>query len=150
MPLLSAEELEAKLSEIVQRLRAAFSPVAIYLFGSYVYGTPNRHSDLDLPVVVEESQCSAYARDAQAYRALSGLGISKDVMVYTRAEFEQRSSLPVSFERTVKKKKGASCSMPPERREIRAWLEKASHDALAATMALTLTPPLADIAAFGL
>src|SRR3972149_5390393 len=104
MPLLSQEEVEAKLAEIVRRLRDALAPVAIYLFGSYVYGTPNRHSDLDLLVVVEDSPLSAYQRDAKAYSALSGLGVAKDVMVYTRTEFERRSTLPVSFERTVKTK----------------------------------------------
>jgi predicted nucleotidyltransferase len=104
MPVLSPAELEEKLAEIVQRLRAAFSPVAIYLFGSYVYGTPQSHSDLDLLVVAEDSPLDAYERDAQAYHALMGLGVPKDVQVYTRAEFEQRAALPVSFERTVKRK----------------------------------------------
>ena len=104
MPVLSATELEHKLAEVVARLRAAFSPVAIYLFGSYVYGTPAPGSDLDLLVIVEDSPLDAYARDALAYRALGRLGIPKDVQVYTRAEFEQRASLPVSFDRTVKQK----------------------------------------------
>ena len=55
MPLLSESELEAKLQEVVARMRETFSPVAIYLCGSYAYGTPNRHSDIDLLVVVEET-----------------------------------------------------------------------------------------------
>ena len=104
MPLLTEAELQEKLDTIVERLRDAFSPVAIYLFGSYVYGTPNRHSDIDLLVVVEDSPLSPYKRDALAYRALRGLGVAKDVMVYTRREFEERAALPVSFERTVKQK----------------------------------------------
>ena len=104
MPLLSAEELDQKLAEIVQRLRDALSPVAIYFFGSYAYGTPNRHSDIDLLVVVEDSPLDAYARDALAYRAIGVIGVSKDVQVYTRKEFEERAALPVSFERTVKQK----------------------------------------------
>lgn len=104
MPILSDSELDEALNEIVRRLRDALSPVAIYFFGSYAYGDPQRHSDIDLLVVVEDSPLTAYARDAQAYRALRGLGIPKDVLVYTRAEFEERSALPVSFERTVKTK----------------------------------------------
>lgn len=101
MPLLTEEQLRAKLDEIVARLRAALSPIAIYVFGSYVYGAPGPHSDLDLLVVVEDSPLSVFQRDALAYRALRGIGVPKDVMVYTRAEFEQRAGLPVSFERTV-------------------------------------------------
>ena len=104
MPILNAEELDEKLKEIVRRLREALSPVAIYFFGSYAYGTPQPHSDIDLLVVIEESELSPYQRDARAYRALRGIGVPKDVMVYTRDEFGQRSSLPVSFERTVKTK----------------------------------------------
>jgi len=104
VPLLSSEQLDAKLDEIVRRLRETFSPVAIYLFGSYVYGTPNRHSDIDLLVVVEDSPLNAYARDALAYQAIGPVGVSKDVQVYTRQEFEERAALPISFERTVKQK----------------------------------------------
>lgn len=104
MPLLTESELQLKLDLIVERLRAAFSPIAIYLFGSYVYGTPSRHSDLDILVVVEDSPLGAYARDAMAYSAIGAIGVSKDVQVYTRAEFEERATLPVSFERTVKRK----------------------------------------------
>ncbi len=104
MALLSSSELDGKLAEAVERLRKTFSPVAIYLYGSYAYGTPDRHSDLDLLVVVEDSAMNPYDRDAAAYRALSGLGVAKDVQVYTRKEFEERSALPVSFERTVKQK----------------------------------------------
>ena len=104
MAVLSAEELDQKLEEIVRRLREAFSPVAIYLFGSYAYGTPGPGSDIDLLVVVEDSPLSVYARDALAYRAIGVIGTSKDVQVYTRAEFEGRATLPVSFERAVKTK----------------------------------------------
>jgi predicted nucleotidyltransferase len=104
MPVLSPQELEEKLTLIVERLRNAFSPVAIYFFGSYAYGTPQSHSDIDLLVVVEDSALSAYQRDAVAYRALRGIRCPIDVQVYTRAEFDSRAALPVSFERTVKRK----------------------------------------------
>lgn len=101
MRVLQPAELDALLSEVVARLRRALDPVAIYLFGSYAYGTPRSDSDLDLLVVVEDSPLHAYDRDAQAYLALMGLGVAKDVQVYTRAEFEQRAALPVSLEKTV-------------------------------------------------
>lgn len=44
MPVLSADDLERTLSEIVRRLRKARSPSAIYVFGSYAYGSPRSHS----------------------------------------------------------------------------------------------------------
>ena len=104
MPLLAPEQFDATLNEIVTRLREALSPLTIYLFGSYAYGTPNRHSDIDILVVVDSSKLSPYLRDASAYRALRGIPVSIDVQVYTRSEFENRAALPVSFERTVKRK----------------------------------------------
>jgi predicted nucleotidyltransferase len=97
-------ELEGTLSEIVDRLRKALSPVAIYLHGSCAYGAPGPASDIDLVVLVGDSRLDPYERDAVAYRALIGIGVAKDVQVYTRAEFEERAALPVSFERTVKQK----------------------------------------------
>jgi uncharacterized protein len=96
--------IDTVLADVVNRLRAEFAPVAIYLFGSHAYGTPRPDSDLDLLVVVEDDPRSAYQRDAAAYRALLDIDFPKDVQVYTRAEFETRSALPVSFERTVKER----------------------------------------------
>lgn len=104
MPVLSPAELDDKLRQIVNRLRSALSPATIYLHGSYAYGTPQSHSDLDLLVVVDRSDLRPNQRDAIAYRALIGLNVPKDIVVYTREEFEQRAGLPVSFERTVKTK----------------------------------------------
>lgn len=101
---LSAGELQAKLAEAAKRLSAALSPEAIYPYGSHVYGTPDRHSDLDLLVILADSNEGPYTRDVRAYRALAGLGVPKDVQVYTCREFEQRAALRVSFDRTVKMK----------------------------------------------
>jgi predicted nucleotidyltransferase len=104
MVTLNPEQLKEKLDEVVRRLTDALAPRAIYLFGSYAYGDPARASDLDLLVVVPETVLSPYQRDAVAYRALSGLGVPTDVMVYTHSEFDRRSALPISLERTVREK----------------------------------------------
>ena len=66
MPILRQAELESKLAEVIARLREALSPIAIYFFGSYAYGNPQSHSDLDLLVIVENSPLTAYQRDAIA------------------------------------------------------------------------------------
>lgn len=104
MPKLTDAQLQQHLNEAVARLRTELSPVAIYFFGSYVYGTPGPDSDLDLLVIIESSPLHPYERDAAAYRALGDLPVPIDVQVYTRDEFEQRAALSVSFERTVKTK----------------------------------------------
>ncbi len=98
------QRAESALSQAIERLCQALSPVAIYLYGSYAYGTPGPHSDLDLLVVVAESNLTPFERDAIAYRALGDIRFPIDVQVYTKAEFEERAALRVSFERTVKQK----------------------------------------------
>ena len=101
---MSEERVQALLPEIVRRLREALQPERIYLFGSCAYGTVERDSDVDLLVVVPASPLSFYQRGAAAYQALRRIGVPVDVLVYTRAEFDDRAALPVSFERTVQKK----------------------------------------------
>lgn len=79
------------LEEVKKRLIQAYNPVAIYLFGSYAWGTPNEESDLDLLIVVDQSNEKTYDRPRPGQRALFGLGISKDMIVYTKDEFEKKS-----------------------------------------------------------
>lgn len=99
---------DAQINQILDRAKSRlideFSPKAIYLYGSYAYGTPHEGSDIDVLVVVEQSDETFFKRSARAYRALRGLGVPLDVQVYTEDEFESRAALPVSFERTVKTK----------------------------------------------
>lgn len=99
-----SQRVEAFMAQAIERLRCALSPLAIYLYGSYVYGSPRPNSDIDLLVVVEQGPLSAFERDAIAYRALGDIPFPIDVQVYTKAEFDERSALTVSFERTVKLK----------------------------------------------
>jgi predicted nucleotidyltransferase len=104
MAVLNAADLQRTLDEIVRRLCAAVSPTAIYLFGSYAYGTAGSASDIDLLVIVADSPLNPYQRDGLAYRALGDIPVPVDVQVYTQAEFDERSALRVSFERTVKQR----------------------------------------------
>ncbi len=96
------QPLDQVLPEIVRRLRDVLNPAAIYLFGSSATGNPGSESDIDLLVVVNESDQSFFERGAIAYRALRGIAVPIDVQVYTKDEFEPRANLPVSFERTVR------------------------------------------------
>ena len=104
MPILASKQVEHVVTEAVARLRNALSPAAIYLYGSYAYGMPGPHSDIDLLVIVGHSALTPFQRDAVAYRALGDIPFPIDVQVYTQAEFDERAALRVSFERTVKLK----------------------------------------------
>jgi uncharacterized protein len=87
----------ALLDEIRQRLVAALKPEQIILFGSHAYGEPTEDSDIDLLVIIAQSNEPRYRRARPAYQALRGLGVSKDVIVMTREEVEQQANVPHSI-----------------------------------------------------
>lgn len=80
------------LEEVKNRLIKTYDPIAIYLFGSYVWGKPTEDSDLDLLIVIDQSDEKSFNRVRPGQRALFGLGISKDLIVYTKDEFERISN----------------------------------------------------------
>ena len=94
-------EHDLKLADIVQRLVNALDPERIYLFGSRARGESASDCDYDVLVVVPCSELPAHRRDQQAYRALKGVGVAKDVLVWTREEFDSRSSVACSLPATV-------------------------------------------------
>jgi len=67
------------LTQIVQRLVESFHPEQIILFGSHAYGEPDENRDVDLFVIVSESDQPRYRRSREAHKSLSGIGISKDI-----------------------------------------------------------------------
>ncbi len=87
---------ESLLEEVVRRIVAAVRPERIVLFGSYAYGTPTAGSDLDL-LVIMNSDLPPHKRAALVYRALAGLVIPKDVVVYTPEEVEAWAEVPQAF-----------------------------------------------------
>lgn len=81
----------ATLDEVKKRLVETYRPEEIYLFGSYAWGQPDDMSDLDLLVIVGHSDEKSYKRAIPGIRSLIGLRIAKDILVYTKAEFEKLS-----------------------------------------------------------
>jgi len=92
------------LDDMRNRLVKAYDPIAIYLFGSYAWGTPNEDSDVDLLIVVDKSELKSFKRPLKGYEALRGLElIGKDLIVQTKDEFERRSSEKTTLEYKIKK-----------------------------------------------
>lgn len=75
---------------VKKRLVDVYHPLAIYLFGSYAWGEPTEESDLDILVIVDKSDEKSYVRPREGHAALRGLGISKDIIVFTKEDFEDR------------------------------------------------------------
>jgi uncharacterized protein len=94
---------EEIIEEVKNRLVKTYNPIAIYLFGSYAWGTPTEDSDLDLLIVIDKSDEKTYTRPIPGYDALFGMGISKDLLVYTKDEFDKYSSRKTSLCFKIKK-----------------------------------------------
>jgi predicted nucleotidyltransferase len=92
---------ETLLAEMVRRLVAELQPERIYLFGSRARRDADPDSDYDLLVVVPTSDLPPHRRDLLAFRALSGVGAPKDVLVLTHKEFESRARAASSLPSTV-------------------------------------------------
>lgn len=91
------------IDEVKNRLIKTYDPIAIYLFGSYAWGKPTEDSDLDLLIVVDKSDEKSYKRTIPGYDALFGMGISKDIIVYTKEEFEERANNITTLGYKIKK-----------------------------------------------
>ncbi|WP_374565294.1 nucleotidyltransferase domain-containing protein [Nitrosomonas sp.] len=80
------------LQQMVDTIVREVSPEAIILFGSRARGDARADSDIDLLIVETEPfspQRSRRKEAARLYIALKGLNISKDILLYSRDEFEQ-------------------------------------------------------------
>lgn len=75
------------LAEMTRRLVEELHPEQIILFGSHAWGTPNDDSDIDLFVIVPESNETPHQRAVRAYRVLpENRVVPTDILVRTRAE----------------------------------------------------------------
>lgn len=83
---------ETLLQEIVRRLVDAIDPDRIILFGSRARGDARSDSDVDL-LVIKDSDEPPHRRVIPAYRALTGLGVPKDIIWRTPDEVRDWSQV---------------------------------------------------------
>ena len=81
------------IEEIVRRVTSAVHPLRVILFGSAARGEMGAESDVDLLIVVPDG---TRRRDAsrRAFRALTGMGIAKDVIVVTESDVKEFGENP--------------------------------------------------------
>jgi len=94
-------DADPRLAEIVRRLRDAYRPERIYLFGSKARGDAGPDSDYDLLVVVPDDAPPARQSSRLAYQVLWGTGTAADVLVWPRRRFDRRLHLKASLPATV-------------------------------------------------
>ena len=81
------------IEEIKKRLIATYNPSQIYIFGSYAWGMPDEDSDLDLMIIVPQSDNpKIHQRTFDGYMALADIPAPKELIILTEDEFNERSS----------------------------------------------------------
>lgn len=89
------KEIQQELEEITKSILSVVSVKEIFLFGSYVNGTPSENSDFDIYVVIPDNSM----RPLDAMTKIN-MAISKnqkrpvDILVGSQSDFKKRSSLP--------------------------------------------------------
>ena len=81
------------IDQMVKRIAEQFRPEKIILFGSMATGEQTSDSDVDLLVVVREVADRRKLR-IEMHRAVTGLGLPKDIVVLTVEEFERKRNIP--------------------------------------------------------
>jgi predicted nucleotidyltransferase len=92
---------ENLLETATQRLVAEFRPEQVWLYGSHAWGKPHDDSDVDLLVVLRDSNETPIRRAQRAHRCLRGLRMPKDVLVETQQEVDRVKGLKTSLENII-------------------------------------------------
>ncbi len=87
------------INAIVQQLVKSLHPEQIILFGSYAYGEIHPDSDLDLLIMVKDSDEAGYRRAQKAYRSLRSMALKMpvDITVLTQSEVNAKRTVPSSL-----------------------------------------------------
>lgn len=94
------EDKKDTINKIARRIVDTVNPQKIILFGSYAYGSPDKNSDIDI-LVIMKSKLPRYKRAVPIYKALAGILIPKDIIVYTPEEVMEWSDVPQAFVTTA-------------------------------------------------
>ena len=84
---------QGKIDELTLRIVQAAHPRRIVLFGSAARGSMKPHSDLDVLVVMPDGTHRRQTA-GNLYRALSGFGYSKDIIVVTEDDVRRFGDEP--------------------------------------------------------
>lgn len=80
------------IEEVKKRLIKTYDPLELYLFGSYAWGNPTEDSDLDILIVTEKTSPNKHKLLVMGHHALIGLNIPKDILVFSKSEFDSHAA----------------------------------------------------------
>jgi predicted nucleotidyltransferase len=86
------------LRDITRRIVKEFTPERVILFGSYAYGDPTIHSDIDLLVITKKmAEQSVFARARAVSRLFPDRKFGMDILVRTPQEVRARLAIGDDF-----------------------------------------------------
>lgn len=132
-------ETQARLARVVGRLVAALHPDCIYLFGSQTRGEATADSDVDLLVVVPDTDERSSQLQHRAYDSLGEDRSGFDIVVMTREDFAARRPAQASLPGAALREGRRLYGRAPSRRRLedgamaaagegQIWLESAEED----------------------
>ena len=96
-------DIQEEQSTIIQAIASKTKIEAIYLFGSRVYGSPKPGSDLDIYLVIPDSDVDICELNAEIRFALyKKLSLPLDLVIAKKSVFERRSKA-LTLENTIAK-----------------------------------------------
>lgn len=88
------------IAKVIQQIVKGTHTQKVILFGSYAYGQPGPHSDVDLLIIMESRRRPA-ERAVQIARLLQFYPFSMDIFVRTPAEIRKRLQMGDPFYREI-------------------------------------------------
>lgn len=92
------KKIQAIILKICQKIKEAYQPEKIILFGSYAYGNPTKDSDIDL-FIIKDDRRRPIERNVEIRRILAreNKKFALTPMVYTPEEVRYRLSIGDDF-----------------------------------------------------
>ncbi|MCB1178259.1 MAG: nucleotidyltransferase domain-containing protein [Leptospiraceae bacterium] len=89
---------EDKILDITEKIVESTKPEKVVLFGSYANGKATEKSDLDILVIVKNSDLPGIKRVRKIYKTLWGITtVPKDILVYTEDEVNDWKKVDMAF-----------------------------------------------------
>ncbi len=95
------ETITDAISEATKRISQALNPEKIFLFGSHAWGVPTPNSDIDLFIIIKDSDQPPYRRASKVYRSLRGMRAPIEVVVRTSEEVKKSNFVKTSLANKV-------------------------------------------------
>ncbi len=90
---------QKEIQNVVKRIAENYKPEKIYLFGSFAWGKPNKHSDVDF-FIVKNTKIKKFNRQLQVRDIVNG-DLPVDILVYNKQEIKERVSLGDFFVKKI-------------------------------------------------